>query len=44
MKISEMTNDQATDALIRISGPFESICGDDDLKNTKEIFTRLFLR
>lgn len=31
MKISEMTNDQATDAMIRISGPFESICGDDDV-------------
>lgn len=31
MKLSEMTNDQATDALIRISGPFESICGDDEV-------------
>lgn len=31
MKISEMTNDQATDAMIRISGPFESICGDDEV-------------
>lgn len=31
MKISEMNNDQATDAMIRISGPFESICGDDDV-------------
>ena len=31
MKISEMTNDQATDALIRISVPFENICNDEDL-------------
>lgn len=33
MKISEMTNDQATDALIRIAGPFESICGDEEVTN-----------
>lgn len=32
MKISEMTNDQATDALIRLSVPFENICGDDEVK------------
>lgn len=31
MKISEMTNDQATDALIRIATPFENICNDDEL-------------
>lgn len=31
MKISEMTNDQATDALIRLAGPFENICNDPDL-------------
>ena len=31
MKISEMTNDQATEALIRLSAPFENICNDPDL-------------
>jgi hypothetical protein len=31
MKISEMTNDQATDALLRISGPFAAIADDDEL-------------
>ena len=31
MKISEMTNDQATDALIRIAAPFENICNDEEL-------------
>jgi len=31
MKISEMTNDQATQALIRLSGPFASICDDDEM-------------
>lgn len=31
MKISEMTNDQAADALVRIAGPFDRICNDDDL-------------
>ena len=30
MKISEMTNDQATEAMIRLSGPFSAICDDDD--------------
>lgn len=30
MKISEMTNDQATEALLRISGPFANIADDDD--------------
>ena len=36
MKISEMTNDQATDALIRLSAPFESICNDPDLISALE--------
>lgn len=36
MKISEMTNDQATDAMIRIAGPFESICNDDELIESLE--------
>lgn len=30
MKISEMTNDQATEALIRLSVPFGNICDDDE--------------
>lgn len=36
MKISEMTNDQATDALIRLAGPFENICNDPDLVSALE--------
>ena len=31
MKISEMTNDQAADALIRIGTPFENICTDEEV-------------
>lgn len=31
MKISEMTNDQATQALVRLSGPFANICDDDEM-------------
>lgn len=31
MKISEMTNDQATEALIRISTPLSNICEDDEM-------------
>lgn len=31
MKISEMTNDQATEALIRLSVPFGNICDDDKI-------------
>lgn len=30
MKISDMTNDQATEALIRLSVPFGNICNDDE--------------
>jgi len=41
VKISEMTNDQATDALIRISGPFESICGDDEVMNALDEISKL---
>jgi hypothetical protein len=38
MKISEMTNDQATVAMIRIAGPISNICDDDDaLKIIDEI-------
>ena len=36
MKISEMTNDQATDALIHLSDPFENICNDPDLLSALE--------
>lgn len=31
MKISEMTNDQATEAMIRLSGPISNVCDDEDL-------------
>lgn len=31
MKISEMTNDQAAAALLRISGPASRLCDDDDM-------------
>ena len=30
MKISEMTNNQAADALVRLSVPFENICNDEE--------------
>lgn len=36
MKISEMTNDQAADALIRIGTPFENICTDEEVIQTLE--------
>lgn len=31
MKISEMTNDQATEALVRLSGPISAICDDEEM-------------
>ena len=31
MKISQMTNDQAADALIRLSEPFAHLCEDDEV-------------
>lgn len=31
MKISDMTNDQATEALMRLAQPFENICNDSEL-------------
>lgn len=31
MKISEMTNDQAANAMIRLSGAFSALCEDDDM-------------
>lgn len=30
MKLSEMTNDQATEVMLRLSGPFAEICDDED--------------
>jgi len=30
MKLSEMTNDQAADVMIRLSGPVSAICDDDE--------------
>ena len=30
MKLSEMNNDQATEALLRLSEPFGNICNDDE--------------
>jgi len=43
MKISEMTNDQATEAMVQLTGPFNNICEDEkmlellkDLNNLKE--------
>ena len=36
MKISEMTNDQATEAMIRISVPLSNICDDDELVELME--------
>jgi len=32
MKISEMTNDQASEAMLRLSTPFANICDDDEMK------------
>lgn len=32
MKISEMTNDQASEAIVRICGPVANICEDEDVK------------
>ena len=38
MKISDMTNDQATEAMIRLCGPFSNICDDEEaLKIIDEI-------
>jgi hypothetical protein len=33
MKISEMTNEQAAEAMIRLSGPFSNICDDEEALN-----------
>ena len=36
MKISEMTNEQAADALIKVAEPFENICGDEEMLGLME--------
>ena len=41
MKISEMTNDQATDALIRIAGPVENLCNDDEVSEALEKISKM---
>jgi len=41
MKISEMTNDQAAEALIRISAPVSSICDDEKLDELLEKYKEL---
>lgn len=41
MKISEMTNDQATEALIRLSVPFGNICDDDETMKLGEKYFKL---
>lgn len=41
MKISEMTNDQATDALIRISTPFENICNDEEVMEALDKISKM---
>ena len=41
MKISDMTNDQATEAMIRLSGPFESICGDDEVTEALDKISKM---
>lgn len=36
MKISEMNNEQAADALIKLAEPFENICNDDEMLDLME--------
>lgn len=31
MKISEMTNEQATEAMLRLTGPIKNLCDDSDI-------------
>ena len=40
MKISEMTNDQAADALIRLAVPFGNICDDEKMVKMMETYTK----
>ena len=41
MKISEMTNDQATEALIRLAVPFGNICEDEEAVKMIDQYTKL---
>lgn len=41
MKISEMTNDQATECLIRISAPFGAICEDDEILTVLDEYNKM---
>jgi len=36
VKISDMTNDQATEALLRLSEPFANLCNDEETLQTLE--------
>ena len=41
MKISEMTNEQAADALVRIAEPVSNLCDDDDLVKMLDDFSKM---
>ena len=41
MKISEMNNEQAADALIRISEPVSNLCDDEDLVKMLDEFSKM---
>lgn len=41
MKISQMSNEQAADALIRIAEPAGRICDDEELANLLETFSKM---
>ena len=41
MKITEMTNDQASDAMLMLTEPFANICNDDELLAALEKITAL---
>ena len=41
MKISEMTNDQATEALIRLAVPFGNICDDEKMVAMIDDFNKM---
>ena len=40
MKISEMNNEQATEAMIRLAVPFENLCNDEDTVKLIERLTQ----
>jgi hypothetical protein len=41
MKISEMNNDQASEAIVRICAPVASICEDDEVKSLLDSIDKL---